>query len=298
MASPVYLYDPRDENANSYSDWEYYSDDYYDDDPQLVKDAEGDVPREKTKTPAVTRKSKKRKLETESEDPEQIPAGGTRAEMKSLRRWMKGTMWRKPSPGAEGDPKCYEPGRARRVALLDDWREVFEADQPLETKRRRADLESFGSEEEDLNLDIEMGHEVGLESLESIIINGANLAIQEDSTADEVELSRKGKRRRISSHDEPPSQPADTVMEGTSKTVSRPELKGEPAQADSGLASTSTTLKNRKRKAGNIDTDGTQDSLPRSKRVASTNANVKGKAKVKEKPPPVPTTRATRSKKQ
>lgn len=113
----------------TYSDWEYYSDDYYDDDPTVMK-GQGDF--EPAGKPQIkkTLVKKKRKL-TKTEDIPSIDIGNMIAsKTESL---FKGVVWRAPSPE---DPAPYKTGEREKVALLENWREVFKDSNPkLMTKR-------------------------------------------------------------------------------------------------------------------------------------------------------------------
>ncbi|RVX69821.1 hypothetical protein B0A52_06466 [Exophiala mesophila] len=115
LHSPVYLDEVAGFELQDYfSDWEYYSDDYMDDDPTLespLKD--GKAPAK----PSVTR-GRKRKL-GETLD----TVSSTRQhDRELLLRPIKGTVWAEPSkPG----PPPYKVGQGDPVAFLKNWKQVF-----------------------------------------------------------------------------------------------------------------------------------------------------------------------------
>ncbi|KIX09463.1 uncharacterized protein Z518_00543 [Rhinocladiella mackenziei CBS 650.93] len=121
--SPVY----QDEIAgfelqDYFSDWEYYSDDYMDDDPVLMRQTPqvGSPPRPFAKendNQKVTKRGKKRKLA----DTLDIPPVDPR-DRELLTRCIKGTVWARPS---ERSPPLYRNGQESKVALMKNWKEVF-----------------------------------------------------------------------------------------------------------------------------------------------------------------------------
>lgn len=113
--------DPSLEIVDTYSDWEYYSDDYYDDDPTIITKQKneddgaqrGDLPHKK-----------KRKLSTLESIPSLSLGSSVVDYPTAMTSSFKGVMWRLP---ANNDQKAelYEPGKGEKVALLSDWRELF-----------------------------------------------------------------------------------------------------------------------------------------------------------------------------
>ena len=102
--SPVWQENPTEELRDFFSDWEYYSDDYFDDDPRLLND--GKVASKKT--PQLPKRGRKRKL-SEVRDPEQ-----KKKEADALAASLRGTVWkgRSPEPG-----KLFKMGVETPVAL-------------------------------------------------------------------------------------------------------------------------------------------------------------------------------------
>ncbi|OAP61411.1 hypothetical protein AYL99_03614 [Fonsecaea erecta] len=119
--SPVYQEEDavKNETSEYYSDWEYYSDDYMDDDPTLLrKNPQGGAPTKHNLIAAQdSRRGKKRKLiETTS-----IPPSGL-DEAKLLTIGIKGTIWAH-STGRQ--TPAYKDGQEEKVALMKNWKEIF-----------------------------------------------------------------------------------------------------------------------------------------------------------------------------
>ena len=114
--SPVYQEEDavKNELQEYFSDWEYYSDDYMDDDPALLRrNPQDGGPLELKDT---VKRGKKRKL-VETQD---IPSLDL-DEDRLLTRCIQGTIWAKPS-----DLKTphYKNGQEKKVALMKDWKIV------------------------------------------------------------------------------------------------------------------------------------------------------------------------------
>lgn len=108
--------DPSLETVDTYSDWEYYSDDYYDDDPTVIK---------RNKTNGEHR-VKRRKLAANHEIPK-LSLGSPIVEPSIvMENSFKGVLWRA-SADSTDDKKLelYEPGKGEEVALLSNWRDLF-----------------------------------------------------------------------------------------------------------------------------------------------------------------------------
>lgn len=115
----AYDYQPGYEQQEYISDWEYYSDDYYDDDPDILKK----YPIDGTK-PASTKEDthangaaqgRKRKLADVEED-------SKLDDRRYLKACMKGTVWATPVPPRDNH---YRAGEGAKVALLKDWKARF-----------------------------------------------------------------------------------------------------------------------------------------------------------------------------
>jgi hypothetical protein len=119
--SPIY----RDEDAvkaelqDYFSDWEYYSDDYMDDDPSLLKtNPQGGSPVKRAgKDKQSAQRGRKRKLvATEDIPPLNLD------EFHLLTRCIKGTIW---ADSNQAKTPYYKDGEVEKVALLKDWKKLF-----------------------------------------------------------------------------------------------------------------------------------------------------------------------------
>lgn len=143
MPSPVYLEDPAYEMMGGYSDWEYYSDDYYDDDPNLLKNnpQAGSPPASlglwcgQANAKKAQKRGRKRKLvDTEEIPPPSLGGPGLVEIVQNIGQNIIGTTWKVDKPESE---ELYQQGEARRVALLKDWRNVFRESQPKSDRRSK-----------------------------------------------------------------------------------------------------------------------------------------------------------------
>ncbi|KIV77095.1 hypothetical protein PV11_08930 [Exophiala sideris] len=117
--SPVYQDEIAGFELQEYhSDWEYYSDDYMDDDPALLKKntLDGGPPKQAVKKDPgdVVKRGRKRKLA------DTMDIGQSEQEL--LTRCIKGTVWGRPG---EQNPPRYNTGQGMKVALMKNWKEVF-----------------------------------------------------------------------------------------------------------------------------------------------------------------------------
>jgi hypothetical protein len=110
--------DPGIEVEDYYSDWEYYTDDYYDDDPTV-----------KPGTVAKTSETKPRRANRAPR-----PQSSIKPDITSF----QGVVWKTSSLEKEHDlaVQIYEPGAGEQVALLKNWREIFKSAQPALDKSR------------------------------------------------------------------------------------------------------------------------------------------------------------------
>jgi hypothetical protein len=126
--------DPSLETIDTYSDWEYYSDDYYDDDPTITT---------KHKTNGEPRK-KRRKLSSIENIPSLSLGSSIVDSSTSMASSFKGVLWRVPVK-ADEKIELYEPGKGEQVALLSDWRELFKT--PIQQKDWFSDGAKAGEHE-------------------------------------------------------------------------------------------------------------------------------------------------------
>lgn len=124
--SPVPIDDPCLDVIESFSDWEYYSDDYYDDDPTILRRQRRGESTLKgaghinAQNDGLPRRKKQMLFPTDS-----IPMLSLGAPVTdSIAATFKGVVWKRPSD-PEIKPALYEPGDGEAVALLKNWRENF-----------------------------------------------------------------------------------------------------------------------------------------------------------------------------
>ena len=118
--SPVWQDDPQYGLDYYNSDWEYYSDDYWDEDPQLLKanPQDGGPPR---RAFVGNKKGTKRKL-AELEEIPPLDLG----ERSTLLKCVKGTVW---AASTSEPPVYYREGDSEKIALLKDWKVNFRLEQ-------------------------------------------------------------------------------------------------------------------------------------------------------------------------
>ncbi|KAI9372557.1 hypothetical protein BJX61DRAFT_542577 [Aspergillus egyptiacus] len=112
---PTFLDDPSLETADLFSDWDELTDDYYDEDPTVVRRlrAIGAWPiKEAAHINAPPAKRRKVK--------------GTPLDYKPI---FQGVAWRQPED-EEDVVEIYAPGEGEKVSLLKDWREIFRNAKP------------------------------------------------------------------------------------------------------------------------------------------------------------------------
>ena len=126
MHSPVWQdYDPSFDTAEIWSDWEYYSDDYYDDDTprkrQKINRAENGVDGSGDVGSGIPRK--RRQLCSTDDIPELSLGGPLQSELENPRNLAPVIVWRSKTE-ADHVPVLSE-GQDEKIALLKDWRERF-----------------------------------------------------------------------------------------------------------------------------------------------------------------------------
>ncbi|KAJ5958446.1 uncharacterized protein N7479_005596 [Penicillium vulpinum] len=107
--------DPSIDVEEYFSDWDYYSDDYHDDDATVEQSAE-----------------RKKRTEIAETAPRQ-----TKASSRTKRVTARGVVWKTPALDRDQDVAVlYEPDTGEKVALLENWREVFKFAQPALDRSR------------------------------------------------------------------------------------------------------------------------------------------------------------------
>ncbi|KAJ5263489.1 hypothetical protein N7478_011094 [Penicillium angulare] len=118
--------DPNIYTEDYFSDWEYYTDDYYDDDPTVKESSL------RAKTEPSPRKNRNKTKVRRTLPPQHPPL---HLDLGSF----QGVVWKaslEDDPTVAGAVQIYEPGQSDKVALLEDWREIFKSAQPALDKSR------------------------------------------------------------------------------------------------------------------------------------------------------------------
>ena len=112
---PNFLDDPSLETAEFYSDWEDLSDDYYDEDPTVVRRlrAMGAWPTQEPIDTSAPPTKRRKATNNTSTDPTSF----------------QGVAWKHPEDGTNA-VEIYAPGDGEKVSLLKNWREVFRNAKP------------------------------------------------------------------------------------------------------------------------------------------------------------------------
>ena len=314
--SPIFADEPGYELLEYHSDWEYYSDDYYDDDPDLLrKNPQEGSP---LKSPKQVKRGKKRKLA----DLEDIPDLDLGERMK-LRDCIKGTVWARPA--AERD-NVFRTGQEEKVALLKDWQNRFGAttvQQPGKSKRPRLQKDESWANDlslADMGLLNERGNRVeqssgpqdaqdddeeedgdyqgGDEDDEAVAaalaeISGAMLdaatpetegAIQEemngDSEAPQIHPPKQGRRTK-DVLPSPPTSTESTTLNGIHSTAAADEQDLETTRPKRGRG---RPRRDQTFEDNDGSSDGSQEQVPRTDEEALVQRNKKRKASAS--PPP------------
>ncbi|KAL2822211.1 hypothetical protein BDW59DRAFT_149800, partial [Aspergillus cavernicola] len=123
----TFLEDPTLETAEFFSDWEELSDDYYDEDPTVVRRLRAMGALSIKETADIDSPSTKRRKLVDD------PATNMQS--------FQGIAWRQPANETDL-VEIYTPGECEKVALLKNWREVFRNAKPAIARLRaqKADL--------------------------------------------------------------------------------------------------------------------------------------------------------------
>ncbi|QQK43304.1 AT hook motif family protein [Penicillium digitatum] len=123
--------DPGIDVEDYFSDWDYYSDDYHDDDATVEQSAERKKRTAIAATaPRRTKTSSRPKGHIAKIPPSKSPLVPDTAS-------FQGVVWKTPAFDRDQDVAIlYEPDTGDKVALLENWREVFKSAQPALDRSR------------------------------------------------------------------------------------------------------------------------------------------------------------------
>ncbi|OOF94728.1 hypothetical protein ASPCADRAFT_131332 [Aspergillus carbonarius ITEM 5010] len=282
----IFYDDPALEAEDFFSDWDDLSDDYYDQDPTVVR--------------------RQRALNALS----QIPAAGIPSTKHSRKSTTKapqfditafqGVVWR--SPSDEVKIALHEPGEGEKVALLKNWREVFRNSHPaIGRVRVRKDGKEwmggagvvaaedlYGEEDEDeADADVEDGDGLGDEfevedGVEVEVTSGQSNGVVVEALTDS-EMVEREKEAEVNGAHLGTVEPADSLGVKNSKPNGVTAIADKPA------------TRGRKRKAEEeADPVPELTSRTRSKRIATQKV---GETKEAHSAPSGPVRRSTRNKK-
>ncbi|CAI7671398.1 uncharacterized protein N7487_000518 [Penicillium crustosum] len=139
--------DPGIDVEDYFSDWDYYSDDYHDDDATVEQSAERKKRTEIAATaPRRTKASARPKSQIARIPPTKSPLVPDIAS-------FQGVVWKTPALDRDQDVAIlYEPDTGEKVALLENWREVFKSAQPALDRSRLKKRNVVESKHVDLSL--------------------------------------------------------------------------------------------------------------------------------------------------
>ncbi|KAL8690974.1 MAG: hypothetical protein Q9218_003694 [Villophora microphyllina] len=249
MQSPVLVnYDPNIELEDGWTDWEYYSDDFWDEEGP-------DRKRRKLRKSNNGRGSSTVKLEQNSKRTEKIPklslGEPASSDDEKITRTRQPVVWR--IKGNSPRPPIVQAGKEEKVSILKDWRERFK---PSLVQRKSRETSSNGSQraiavvieqqldhDDDAPIFYEDGMEVELpnglalpKSLEDVLRGGLASISDVDSSGSESEvevstpkLPNNTRKRKLSASTEQPPEliPAEALP-----------LPKRPRWLDQGLSKT------------------------------------------------------------
>ncbi|KAL4821159.1 hypothetical protein BDW67DRAFT_79115 [Aspergillus spinulosporus] len=279
--------DPSLETADLYSDWEELSDDYYDDDPTVVRRlrAIGAWPIDHS-THISTPSSKRRK-----------GADTLAADLNSF----QGVAWKHPQDETDM-VEIYAPGDGEKVSLLKNWREIFRNAKPAIGRLRgrippskTSDVVSSEQSESDFdvpslvedNFEDEMGSLDAAEALQANMLPTrihTQVVFEETPPRESPVHSKKGKLDEMSGIIEPMIEDQEPTATGAT-TESPAEEAKEPT--------VTAPQRGRKRKASisvddQLDQSGNNteaEAQTRAKRAATTKLS-QNKTPLTAKPAP------------
>lgn len=131
MHSPVWQEHPADDTAEYWSDWDYYSDDYYDQGAlkrkrqRIAGESTTEAKGKNAEGPQVGKR--RRKVEPAEDIPELSLGESLDSEMEESVAARPTVVWRSKEAHDPVENPIVREGEGEQVALLKDWRERFEA---------------------------------------------------------------------------------------------------------------------------------------------------------------------------
>ncbi|KGO68940.1 hypothetical protein PITC_077690 [Penicillium italicum] len=123
--------DPGVDVEEYFSDWDYYSDDYHDDDATVEQSAE------RKKRTAIAATAPRRTKASSRPKAHIARIAPTKSPLVPDIASFQGVVWKTPALDRDQDVAVlYEPDTGEKVALLKNWREVFKSAQPALDRSR------------------------------------------------------------------------------------------------------------------------------------------------------------------
>lgn len=135
MHSPVWQEHPADDTAEYWSDWDYYSDDYYDQGApkrkrqRVAGESTSEAKGENAEGPQVGKRG--RKLQSAEDIPELSLGESLDSDMEDSVAAKPTVLWRSKEAHDPVETPIVAEGEGEQVALLRDWRERFEVSSKL-----------------------------------------------------------------------------------------------------------------------------------------------------------------------
>ncbi|KAF7118511.1 hypothetical protein CNMCM5793_008037 [Aspergillus hiratsukae] len=308
----LYFDDPSLDVEDVYSDWDYLSDDYYDDDPTVEK-RRGMM--DVTKNNGYTHRQG---LQQQKTLVHRLHRGGVVAEspaFKTDHASFQAVVW-KSSDDEKNTVTLYEPGDGEKVALLKNWREVFLDSHPaidrlrlrklghlkVDKQHSRSRLVGTLSQKESQKEDSSdcTSRVSSLENLrETDAASDNSLASTPPESVSSIPLQRVTEMGSITSVPAVPELTDFKHTLGDSETDDITTKRGEAEPTDlAGNGSSLSPNKHRKRKASDLAEDDQDTSIDASKRSRSESnvSNTAGKKGIPTTASSGPVRRSTRQK--
>ncbi|KLJ11714.1 hypothetical protein EMPG_13111 [Blastomyces silverae] len=141
MHSPVYMDQAAYDAIDSASDWDYYTDEYFDDDQSVLHEHSL---KSAATSPTGTRGRKQKKKKMKNKKRDGNDDNFNEQEEEDTPDSFCRILWR-PSGYLVDQGELYEPGHGEKVALLKNWREIFKDSQPKRDHRLQKSASSSSS---------------------------------------------------------------------------------------------------------------------------------------------------------
>ena len=222
MPSPVFQDDLQTFMFDDHSDWENYSDDYYDDDPSATRAADKVWESRRGKT----RKSSHKMLKWSKHNVHEAPKENditiaTSSQFEDLA--LEEIIWRSTAPTKIDQ---HVPGQSQRVSLLENWREVFRdaRPKPRVTQKEGTKLNPFSSSNKAFKRHRDVDNHNPAEDL---------ISLSEDEIPGSKENPHKSRhRRKIKRQKSPVNRNGSASVETGSIIIETGRARQQPIRVD------------------------------------------------------------------